>query len=515
MRATTIGGYCERILRVVPPDNLDDAYARSPEIVRDLLYRPGLPSDRPPSIEWVMGLAEKSAWPLPDNLVPVLAVDDESLACVVTSPIGQPPDPRHGQVVRWHLATERVERQADLLDTDVVAYIESVGEELASRTVGFNRMVDEIGPFYARVFLERERRPRTFVVRPVRLACQNVLVGMAAFTQDSTVAGLSVAVWQTCEVPHVVTHEGNRALAALTLCDAFANGGTMQIRFDRPVVLVGEDASGERIGPYRYDSHPEGTVPASLRRFGRTVSLDLGKDYPGSISPREARALFLAVTPMPDELRGRIDAATSRGELTPEGACFALMSALWRPIELDFMLATSSRTASILQGGAPWQLRGDRQAEARVSRAARMLGMFHARVDHVDHADSGSEARVVEDQRNGVRWSVETTQACVIFADFPTSTLPWCEDDRLIDASEVLVVAPRDQPTVGDADILGSMAVDGMCPALLVPMDAEIPDEVENRLKASGVAILRCPDRVGELDAAIEQALLRARRSRP
>ena len=98
-------------------------------------------------------------------------------------------------------------------------------------------------------------------------------------------------------MPHVATHEANRALAALTLCDAFQNGGTMEIRFDRDARFM-QDGK-----PITYHGHPEKAVPASLRRFGRTVGVTLGAEDPRAITPAEARELFLAITPMPAELR--------------------------------------------------------------------------------------------------------------------------------------------------------------------------------------------------------------------
>ena len=94
-----------------------------------------------------------------------------------------------------------------------------------------------------------------------------MIVALAAFAQDSAFDGLSVVAWQTCEVPHVATHEANRALAALTLCDAFKSGGTMEIRFDRPARLT------STAGRIVFHGHPENAVPASLRRYGRTVGV--------------------------------------------------------------------------------------------------------------------------------------------------------------------------------------------------------------------------------------------------
>ena len=166
--------------------------------------------------------------PLADALLPLCLVDEGSLACVVMSDALDGLDP--AAVVRLHLGDVSDDVQLRLLDIDPLLYVYSLQEELAARPVGLSRVLDEIGPAYEETYLSKEKRPRDFVVRPVRIACQNVIVALGAIAQDASFDGLSVTAWQTCEVPHVATHEANRALAALTLADAFQNGGTMEIR---------------------------------------------------------------------------------------------------------------------------------------------------------------------------------------------------------------------------------------------------------------------------------------------
>jgi hypothetical protein len=219
----------------------------------------------------------------------------------------------------------------------------------------------------------------------------------------------------------VATHEANRALAALTLCDAFKSGGTMEIRFDRPArIQLGDTAK-------TFGGHPEHAVPASLRRFGRTVGVALGVDDPAAISPTEARALFRAVTPMTDDLRERVDFATANEGVAPERLYFALMTGTWLPLELDFMLATTDRTASIVSGGASWTDRLARQAESETSRAGVMMSMLFNRLNNRDSAGNVDGVRVLEDNRQGVVWHVDGDSASVEFADLDTSQpLPWC-----------------------------------------------------------------------------------------
>jgi hypothetical protein len=87
-------------------------------------------------------------------------------------------------------------------------------------------MMRQIATQYQEKYVSCGRLPRGWVERPVQLACQNVIIGLSAFAHDAEFDGLRVPAYLTCEVPHLATHEGNRALCALMLCDAYHSGGT-------------------------------------------------------------------------------------------------------------------------------------------------------------------------------------------------------------------------------------------------------------------------------------------------
>ncbi len=374
-QGTTVGSdrvveYLKVNRKLSAPESLVKLFKTAwPPAVAQLLYRPTDSPELPWDLGTVEALIDASAWPLLPNLVPLMAVDEKSFACVVASDLDDARLPGEGAVVRWHVEVSGEQHQAALLDVDCFLYVQSVKEELAARQVGLDRMLYEVGPTYKANYIDRQERPRDFVVRPVRLACQNVIIGLAAIAQESSFDGLAVVAWQTCEVPHVAAHEANRALAALTLCDAFQNGGTMEIRFDRRARVLLKGPDGRQTEKSYPHGHPEHRVPASLRRYGRTVHVELGTDDdPGAISPGQARRLFEAVTPMPDGLRARFQQAVHQQGMSPERLCFALLKPVWRDIELDYLLATSARVDSILSGGASWQDRYARQAESEVCR---------------------------------------------------------------------------------------------------------------------------------------------------
>jgi hypothetical protein len=466
------------------------------EEVRELLFTP-TPAAGELSLDQGFELLDSGFDAPPGNLIPLCVVDEASIAVVVSD------GPEAGSVRRWFLDLVPREHQAAVLDLHPLLYVFGLDRELRNRESGLDRILDEVGPAYAESHLKNEKRPRAFVMRPIRIACQNVIVGLAAIAQDAGIDGLSVHAWQTCEVPHVATHEANRALAVITLCDAFQNGGTMEVRFDRPATLSVER---RRV---KYAGHPERGVPASLRRFARTVGVEVGVDDEAAISPREARDLFRAVTPMSAELREQVDAAIVEIGIKPERLYYTLLKPIWRDIELGWILAVSSRAASILEGGAGWELRSARQAEAEVCRTALVAGMFFRRLDGTDAAAGGEGTRVVEDRSRGVTWSVDGETATVAFVGVADDEpLPWVTGKRVVPESGRVVVAFRSLVTPDSVEALRAAAGEDLA-VLAVPRDTPLPDELPDDL-----LIARCPDRLADLDKAVESNLTSSRISR-
>jgi hypothetical protein len=489
--ATYVSFCDERGLR--PPESL--APVLSDGTVRDrlgnLIYWSGAPSSRQNSLDWGLSLLADAVMPAPPSLLPLLPVDDASIACVVCLPLEvEPCEQELFEVVRWHLGKIDPELQGASLDKDAVAYLKSVAEELGDRAAILDKIRKEAGTYY-KTHVEAEVTPRGHELRPVQLACQNVILGLATLQHDASFDGLRVVNYATCEASHVATHEANRAMAALLLCDAFHNGGTMELRFGR---RGGKEA-----------------VPPALARFGRTLGLDLGANG-SSISPEEARQLFLAATPMSDDLRSRSFDLFDRGIISPERLCYALMSGAWKPIELDYILGTSSRSPSILRGGASFETRSARLAESETCRSALMAGMYQRRLDNADApAKSGKSVRVFEDSVAGVSWAVLEDAGAMLLANIPLGPPPWSA--RKVDLSSEhdasIIVVPRGLPLPGDYETvqaLQSEFPDTLC-ALLVPVD--MIDVVPPDL-----TVLVCPERLGELDGEIERRLAACRTGR-
>jgi hypothetical protein len=442
-----------------------------------LLYRVVAPYTEPPSLPWAFALLQQAAQRPPLELVPVAPVDDLSLACVVCGRLGRPLPRDFGAVVRWHLEDTPSRAQRALLDIDLSSYLEAYAIEVTTREEGLRRFGERVAEYEE---ARGQKTPRAHEARPIRKACQNVVIGQGNWHHDGAFNGLNVTDWQTCQVPHVAAHEGNRGLLASTLAEAFRAGGTMEVRFEE---------------------HLEGRVPASLRQYGRVAGCEPGRRDAQAITPDEARELMFEVTPMNDGLREVLDGLIERGVLSPERACYLLLAGTWKPIEMEFLLRVSPRAISMLSGGADPLGRIVRQTELALGRAAVTLGMLHARLSLPLEAedDANGHAIIVEDKRRDLVWTIDGATASVRFESAQLPPTPWGGPP----SKSALVVAPRSHPGPADFELVQKLS--GEIPAaLVVPADAACSSEDEH-------AVMRCPDRGAALDRVVETRLNAAR----
>jgi hypothetical protein len=478
---------------IMPAGLLDVLQGEVGRRLHHLIYWPDGYANQANSLAFAQSLLSEGIWLPPPNLLPLLPIDDASIACALCMAIDEDDDdpdgvPERAAVVRWHLGAIDEAFQGALVDTDAAAYLASVDEELAIRDKSLADVKGRAANYY-RKYVATGKLPRDFVERPVQMACQNIVVGLATLRQDVTFDGLRVGYYLTCEAPHLATHEADRGLTALLLCDAFQGGGTMEVRF-------GDKGCGQH-------------VPAALSRFARSLGTPVGLEDPRAITPAEARQLFLAVTPMPDELRGRVTELLDGGSVRPERLCFVLMSAIWSAIELDYMLGTTGRATTILRGGADPEDRRARLPELEICRAALMAGTLFRRLSNTDAAAvSSTGIRVFEDAGARVEWSVRTEIGAVALAGY-AGDLPWAPSGRpriALAPGALLLAVPRALPLPGDfrrvRDLMGEHP--DWTVALLTPADMVecVPDDIP---------LLAFPDRLAELDSQIERRLAKSR----
>lgn len=471
------------------PESLQKILTTSPPKVLDgLVYRITGNSFEPPHLLWALKALNESVQSPPKNLIPIMPVDSRSFACVVCSERHGAQDKQFGKVIRWHLDNIPKHAQGVLLDIDAISYLQSMKSELEAREVGL-RKINEIADAYEDSHVKQHRLPKAHEIRPIRLAVQNVIVGLAAFFLDSSFDGLSVEVWQTCQVPHLNAHESCRALASMTLAEAFKCGSTMEIRFDK---------------------HPEKSVPASLRQYARIQGISLGGKDAKAIMPDESRALFWSVTQMPEQLAKRVEEVVNQGGLSSERACFVLMSNIWRPIELGYILAISDRAISILHGGVEPFERANFQAEILVCRSAHMLGMFLARLSQEKDIDN-KKASALEDEKYKIRWEILPEYSAVKFENLPSREIPWIKvgNQTQLEPDQPLIVMPRTTVHKEDTEMAVELRKrDGGLVVGLIPQNTYGTKLEEGRKE---LPILVCPEKVAEFDRTIDMKLLNCR----
>ena len=457
-----------------------------PEQARSPLERPAPPvlaglvcgaqeAAEPDSLWATTALRMGSEQPVPPDLLAVGFPDDRTVACLVCGRSAAA-----GTVVRWHLDAVPPGAQGRLLDTSLGDFLDTYATEERHRLDGLERM-SRVAAEYARNHGETGKAARAHQTRTIRLASQNVIVGLAALRHDLRFDGLAVSLWQTTQAPHVVTHEGNRALLAMTLAAAYQFGGTMEIRFD---------------------AHPQRAVPACLRQFARVHGVPCGEEDSRAITPAEARELFRACAPCGEQLERLLNREAAAGQVSFERARWLVLSGIWSQLELTFMLASAPALArSVLTGGCPVLDRSRRQAEMALCRAAAMLQTLCARLSLPDAGDDG-HATVIEDVSGAVDVTVLGDEGAAVFSG--VTCVPWADGDPIARGGR-LVVVPRAAPELADAQLAGALAAaHEATAAVLAPKGAPRGD------MPPGVVALECPDHLHDLDAGVENRLLAA-----
>jgi len=131
------------------------------------------------------------------------------------------------------------------------------------------------------------------------------------------------------------------------------------------------------------------------------------------------------------------------------------------------------------------------------------MSMVFNRLNNRDSAGDADGVRVLEDNRQGVAWHVDGDSASVELTNLDASQpLPWCG----YGPTAAVRVFPRTIVTAEAIAAIRDARRDSLA-ALLIPLDsmAEVPGDV---------LVMRCPDRLADLDKAIEAKLLTSRIAR-
>ena len=418
----------------------------------------------------IAAIRRSSSQPFPPELVPIGFCDERSFACAVGALNEATVPADGGSVVRWHLDDVPSRYQRQLLDVNPIAYLRTQAVDVQMHRAHRDSL--KRAEVAYRISHGQEEMPKPYDQRVFAINSQNVVLVRGSFGYDSTLDGLEVRNFVTCQRPHVAAHEGTRVGIANLLCEAFRFGSTMEVRFDH---------------------HPEHVVPASIHQWARTVDAEVGRDDPKSISPAEARGLMRAASRADDRLERLMAEA---GGLRPERVYFTILTGAFSHIEVEWLISCSSRGASILAGGTDPLNRPDRQAEMALARTALMLGMFRKVLSIKVRTPGERRRKVFEEDRWTIDWNVLDETGAVELGPLQNGTLPWARELRSADAGERITVYPRDHVTDELRAALSKKPGAGMHLALL-------PSDVDS----DGLPSLHCPDTRAALDRVAEQKL--------
>jgi hypothetical protein len=137
-----------------------------------------------------------------------------------------------------------------------------------------------------------------------------------------------------------------------------------------------------------------------------------------------------------------------------------------------------------------------------------MVGMLFRRLNGRDSAGALEGPRVIEDASAGVEWNVLDEIGAVQFTGLDSHIeLPWTRASEQ-SASSDLTVFFRSQVTDSLVAQAYEMQTSGIRTAVAVPLDTEVPADLLS------APLLRCPDRLADLDKQSEARLLTSRISR-
>ena len=174
--------------------------------------------------------------------------------------------------------------------------------------------------------------PRNHDWRPYRFCIQDVLFGITAIKHAREGNYLEVDVFLTAEVPEYGPLAGARALAAFLLSEAYKCGGTMRIVFSENV---------ER-----------GRVPIELQQLAAQSGLEFSDAAEGSISPDEAKLLYLELTNFSSEFRDKIRGLEEAGRVRLVRACYVVNHGVWSKEQVEMIVLGSEHPDRILGGFA-------------------------------------------------------------------------------------------------------------------------------------------------------------------
>jgi hypothetical protein len=482
---------------------------------RVTIFGLGGPEDCSPSVLWASKLLHSICPTVPALLVPIELREDGTFACLHCAPESSE-DPTC--VVLLHPDTFSEGQLLPAVADDFSSYVAQRLERSKWTRVGLRQLARHVHELHGRYGYDHADGgdlPRNHDWRPYRFCVQDVVLGMTVVRHLVDQNCLEVDVFLTADVQEFEAGSGARGLTMFLLTEAYKCGGTMEIRFTPNV--------------------EGGRLPIALQQLARQLDPPVERGRPATITPEEARRLYLALTPFTPFGRDRLRALAAAGMISPERACYTVNHGVWSVSEVETLLDVSQHPDRIFAGGASPLQRLAYLEDLHAGRTAVLGGLLQVtlsqRVPERPASEQGAGNVLVEDDVRPIDLEFDGDLVAQVYRSPEEAILlPWLESegDACIPAGEQFLVALRARPSWDLALRLRRDLTDlarllhrrsgkpGGRAFVLVPGDFfELPAGVQQSLRSAAekweVGLLVCPERLACIDGEVSRRFGRSR----
>lgn len=470
----------------------------------------GVPSSSLPSVVCAL-LVIRALYPnLPRNVIPFTLLEKGVFACFDPTQIidGQDEPP----VIRWDIRIPWENGKKEIIGDDFISYILGGLEKDHWRQEGIQKLRDHVQTFANQFQYEHAsggKLPRNHVWRPYRFCVQDVLLGATVVRHIKGDNFLEVDVFLTEVVPPYDPDSGVRGLTLFLLCEAYKCGGTMEIRFT-------ENVEG-------------GQVPEKILELAQRLKVPIPDKSLASkrLMPRDARALFAALTPFSPNALTRI----AELELSIERACYVVQKGIWSSSEAETILQSATNPDRLFSGGAAAEQRLLYTQDIMYGRSALLGGYLDRALARPKHDLSDTNLEVEDDERSlDIQWDPVVQAKSYRCSPAPSESIDHLEIPWIGESSKVAMQIPFHQSFAvlvrarDSVDLRRSFMQDLRLAQeygqrvkipvfLLLPydfydtivFDEKLRSEAVAAANRSGIGVLICPETTLSLDTQVQQ----------
>jgi hypothetical protein len=367
------------------------------------------------------------------------------------------------------------------------------------------------------------KTPRGNVYRPYRLTIADHIVAVLVLRASEAFRLCEIDVLITLKPKGLEPHAIVRAALLFALSDAVRNGGSMALQFTAAC------------GP---------GIPTKVVEAARDFKISLERGANGSVSPDEARRLYLHLCGLAAASQSRVFELSGRGFFSPERIGFLAASAVWPMPQLEMLLQACPHPELLLGSGVGPESRHLYALALAHGRAAVLGGLADRAIRYRDRTieRAGSDDAIegvtatladarpsyanipcvadysslgyihgpIPQGHTWTNWSAHSSGTVELRAGDRVLILP-----RGRGREEIRLFLKQDIAMASDsASRLKAMTLLVYPAELMELSDAERRGAVA-MARSAGVSLLACPESLANIDSEIERRMREGRRVRP